>query len=117
MARLAITAREVAGPQLSPVPQSESWEHTSSDVTHMRMGPGVPCELGTQVSVELTGPVQVLAAGMVQVLLGVTQVLLVLAQVLVFRLPQVAAGRLHTSGVPTVHPLTGGGTQVPPQQS
>jgi hypothetical protein len=107
-----MTVREVAGPQVSPVPQSESWEHTSCDVTHMRIGPGVPCELGMQVSVVLTGVWQVLAGGRVQVLLGTAQVLVVVVQVLVFRLLHVPAGRLHTSGVPTEHVLAGGAMQL-----
>ena len=55
MARLAITVREVAGPHRSPVPQSESLEHTTIELWHMRMGPGVPCELDTHVSVKLAG--------------------------------------------------------------
>jgi hypothetical protein len=67
MARLAITVREVAGPHRSPEPQSESLEHTSCDATHIRIGPGVPFELGTQVSVVLVGVWQALLV-MVQIL-------------------------------------------------
>jgi hypothetical protein len=55
MARFATTVREVAGPQVSVLPQSESLAHTTCEAAHMRIGPGVPCVLGTHVSVALAG--------------------------------------------------------------
>jgi hypothetical protein len=110
MARLATTVREVAGPHRSPLGQLESLEHTVCTLLHMRMGPGVCCELATQVSVALPGNWQVLAGGRLQTLEGAEQVLLVAVQLLSVWLLHTPGARLHTLGVP-VHWLSGGDTQ------
>jgi hypothetical protein len=110
MARLATTVREVAGPHRSLLAQSESLEHTTCEVLHIRIGPGVPCVLGTQVSVELTGNWQLFAGGRLQILVGMLQVLLVAVHLLSVCMLQTPGGRLHTLGVPT-HWLSGGDTQ------
>jgi hypothetical protein len=78
------------------------------------MGPGVPEGLGTQVSVALAGVWQVLAAGVLQVLLGAEQVFVVAVQRLSVCMLHTPAGRTHRLGVP-MHRLGGGGMQSPPQ--
>jgi hypothetical protein len=101
IARLAITAREVAGPQASPgVVQSESFLHTICVMRHIRMGPGVPLLLGTQVSVLLTGRRQGLAGGITQVFTGVLQVFVTAVQVLSVLFTQASCGRLQMFAVP-----------------
>jgi hypothetical protein len=81
----------------------------------MRIGPRVPCGLGTQVSVALGGNWQVLAGGMMQVLAGSEQVFMVSAHRLSVCMWQVPVGKLHRLGVP-VHGLPGGGKQWPPPE-
>jgi hypothetical protein len=76
----------------------------------MRMGPGVPEGLGTHVSVELGGVWQTLAGGMLQVLLGAEQLLLVAVHRLSVCMLQVPCGKTHRSGVPR-HGLGGGAMQ------
>lgn len=93
MARLATIARDVAGPQASPAAvQSESRRQTVCEIRHIRMGPGVPVLLGTQMSVSLRGRMQLLGVGMVHVLVGALQVLLVAMQVLSVLRTQLSCG-------------------------
>ena len=101
IARLATTAREVAGPQASPdVVQSESFWHTTCETRHIRMGPGVPLLLGIQTSVLLTGRMQLLTGGITQVFGGVLQVFVAAVQVLSVLVTQVSCGRLQMLAVP-----------------
>jgi hypothetical protein len=76
----------------------------------------MPEELGTQVSVELAGSWQVLAAGMLQVLLGAEQVFVTAVQRLSVCMLHTPPGNTQTFGEP-VHRLGGGSMQLPQGQS
>jgi hypothetical protein len=66
----------------------------------MRMGPGVPLLLGTQVSVLLTGCTHVFAGGIVQVFVGVLHVFATATQVLSVLFTQVSCARLQMLALP-----------------